>query len=330
MYIDMKKEDFNSFINNLPSLLKNGWKVHDVGQIKKHSDSEDSYFICEYALTEVDKIFICIDLCKTDTNEHAMHLVATSEEISEPNILADILRDFEAMLKQQDYCIEISLGEEDEEGNFIAYSYKCERCGNIIHHDNFFLMECPYCGDPFFTITRSEPTIVPSLTVNDMYEKEKNALECLLNLDTKGRCDFIQQPLQELARACRCLYFDADHELTIKFLRNISMWAMKCDGDLNDDEKNFLESFLNSNETTSDYSVWDFTWQTASKAKEELSTSIFSAKFNTHMNHIDPEINYFPFMKAILTIFGVFATVDKKIYNETAQAFYELNNLFKI
>lgn len=328
MYIDMKKEDFNSFIKNLPSLLKNGWKVYDVGQITKHSDSEDSYFICEYTGSELDKVLMCIKLDGTDRVGHASFKLATLRRISNQKILASVLKDFENMLKQQGACVEICL-EEDDEGKFIASIVECKDCKKTIYSDQI-ICECPYCGKPFFTITRSEPTIVPSLTVNAMYEKEKNALECLLNLDTKGRCDFIQQPLQELAQACRCLYFDADHELTIKFLRNISMWAMKCDGDLNDEEKNFLENFLNSNETTSDYSVWDFTWQTASKAKEELSTSIFSAKFNTHMNHIDPENNYFPFMKAILTIFGVFATIDKKIYNETAQAFYELNNLFKI
>lgn len=327
MYIDMKNEKFSSFINQLPTLLKDGWRIYE-GQIEKNSDSEKSYLICEYTGSKIDKVLMCIDLEGADVEGHAYFKLATMHKISDQKILASVLKDFENMLKRQGCCIEICL-EEDDEGKFITFVVGCGDCQKTIYSDQI-ICECPYCGNPFFTITRSEPTIVPNLTVNAMYEKEKNALECLLNLDTKGRCDFTQQPLQELARACRCLYFDADHELTIKFLRNISMWAMKCDGDLNDDEKNFLENFLNSNETTSDYSVWDFTWQTASKAKEELSTSIFSAKFNTHMNHIDPEINYFPFMKAILTIFGVFATVDKKIYNETAQAFYELNNFFKI
>ena len=163
-----------------------------------------------------------------------------------------------------------------------------------------------------------------------MYESEKEGLKPFLNLKNEERYDVIQQSLQELTRACKGLYFDADGELTIKFLRNISIWAMECDGDLNDDEINFLESFLNSNETTAEYSVWYFTGYTASRAKEELSTSIFSAKFNTTMNNINPEKLYFPFMRAIGRIFGTFATVDRKISNESAQALNELINLFKI
>lgn len=325
----MKNEKFSSFINQLPSLLKNGWKVYDEGQIEKNSDSEKSYLICEHTGSEIDKVLICIDLEEADVEGHAYFKLVTQHRISDQKILASVLKDFENMLKRQGCCIEICL-EEDDEGKFITFVVECEDCEKTLYSDQL-LVECPYCGNPFFTITRSEPrpSVVPNLTVNAMYEREKNALECLLNLDTKGRCDFIQEPLQELDRTCRGLYPNADHDLTIKFLRNISMWAMKCDGDLNDDEVNFLESFLNSSEITEDYSVWHFTGYTASKAKEELSTSVFSAKFNTTINHINPEINYFPFMKAIFTIFGAFATADKKIYNETAEAFYELNNLFK-
>jgi len=55
IYIEMKQEKFTSFINKLPTLLKNGWKTPDEGRIDKHICPDEDYFVCEYIGETVPK-----------------------------------------------------------------------------------------------------------------------------------------------------------------------------------------------------------------------------------------------------------------------------------
>lgn len=112
IYIEMEQKKFASFIKQLPTLLKNGWKIPDEGRIDKHICPDEDYFSCEYVGELIPKVllFIC-KKCIRKPNEYDIILSPTSDEPKEigKTEIEDICSHFEDTLEKQGVKVRIHI-----------------------------------------------------------------------------------------------------------------------------------------------------------------------------------------------------------------------------
>ena len=134
----------------------------------------------------------------------------------------------------------------------------------------------------------------------------------------------LQQANAQLHKVCGIIYNGKSPVLTTEILRATSVWAMKCDGLCNKRELSFLRKFFKKRGTSITEQNW--TSYSVDEAKKTLQALFLTAQHNVgSTNSMHDE--YIALVEAIGVIFGICATSDGIISDNTGEA---LNALTKM